>query len=134
MILFALLTLATLPHDGTLNERFDCMDLNHVYSYDEENDTNCYTFTQLLFYKFDDQQGTHVIEAWKMQRSQSSGNKQFADPCYNWDKGVWEVRIENRVIEATAFRETSADFDIEVRERDFFPVWYRRDLRTLKPK
>jgi hypothetical protein len=129
MILLALLTLATLPHDGTLNERFDCLEINHVYCYHEETETYSYTFTQLLFLDFDRQHGTHVIEAWKMQRSSSDGRKQFPDPCYNWDKGCWEVRFEDRVIEADAYRETSADFDWEVTSRDVFPVWYRRDLR-----
>jgi hypothetical protein len=128
MTTLLLLLLTTIPHDGLLRESFDAMEINHVHAYCEETDQYTYQFTQLLFLDFDREHGTHVIEAWRMQRS-SGGDKRFADPELNHRTGLWELRFEDRRITAQAFRETSADFDVEVREREKLPAGRRRELR-----
>jgi len=63
-----------------------------------------------------------------MQRS-AGGDKRFADPEFNHGSGLYELRMENHVITAQCVRESSADFDWEVRDRDRLPANRRRELR-----
>ena len=133
--LLALLILAVVPSPDTLRERFDVIEINHVFHVCEEDDSLKYhhQFTQALFLDFDWHRGTHVIEAWRMVQS-SSDTKPRMWPVYCHAKGCWQMEFWDgeklRSVEAGTFRETSADFDREVSERQLLPAERRRELRT----
>jgi hypothetical protein len=134
MILIALLCI--LPHDTCARERCDQIEVQQVFSWcgrEHENGDVDYvlkpTFTQLLFRRFDDRQGTHVIEAWRMAKPAMA--YQFVH-----SRGVHEIRWMDgeleRCVETKSMVYSATDLDSEVSERTQHPKENRRDLVRLK--
>ena len=128
----AALAFATEPRQDVLREQVDAIECNSLYSYCEENDTYSLTFSQLIFRKWDWQAGTHVIEAWRMQRTQGD-TKDKIEVRYNRNTGMYEATWFDgnalHVVSSRSYYETASDYDVEVSERNNLPVHLRRELR-----
>lgn len=131
--LAAAMACATEPRQDVLREQVDAIECNSLYSYCEETELYNLTFSQLIFRKWDWYAGTHVIEAWRMQRT-STDTKDKIEVRYNRNTGMYEATWFDgnalRIVEARTFYETASDYDVEVNERLNLPVHLRRELRT----
>jgi hypothetical protein len=127
------LLLCILPHDTIARERCDQIEVQQVYSWsgcEKENGDVDYVlkpmFTQILFRRFDEKQGTHVIEAWRMAKPTMA--YQFSHA-----RGFHEIRWMDgeleRCVETKSMVYSATDLDSEVSERTQHPKEWRRDLR-----
>lgn len=127
-MMFALLLLTTNPAPDVLRESYCVIERNEVWTLCEDEPPR-FNFAQILFRNFDWHRGTHEIEAWRMTRS--GDEKRDRITLIRHGHGVtatWMDGDKLRVVEGGSYRETAADFDIEVIERERLPG-QRRDLR-----
>lgn len=132
-LLIAASLLSVVPHDTTMRESFDVIEVNNFYSWKQREHENGDidfvlepVFTQLLFRRWQEHTGTHEIAAWRMA-------KDGMQPQFNHALGCWECRwIDSgvdRVIQARTCVESDCDIDKEVSERERFPREKRAELR-----
>lgn len=110
--------------------RFDYFESNTVCSW-ECGDDGIYfqklNFRQLIFWRWEPSLDEHVVEHWVMQGTDPQRMK--PDPVFISSRGVWQVEVDGRLIEARGFVKSAADYDLEVANQTAWPKCNRRGLR-----
>lgn len=130
LLLAGIAVFAREPSPDVVREHCDVLERNEVWTYCEADDTYSLCFAQLLFRNWDEQRGTHEIDAWRITRS-SGETKDRIGLLHSGGSvtACWWDGDRLRIVEAGSYWETSADFDREVAERNQLPERYRRNLR-----
>ncbi len=120
-----LLVLAALPTSRDVAvDHVDLIEINHFF--DEKGKL---VFDQVIFYDWSPALSRYQVRAWRLFKSLG----QY--PVRNWERGDWSAVWHDgeilREVRGTAFRETWAQHDPELVERDNLPKEKRRDLTKL---
>lgn len=114
-------------------QRFDYFESQDFAAWVEGEDGIFYqklTFRQLLCWRWNHDLGEHVIEHWVMQGTDPA--KMKPDPVFVSSRGVWQFQVDGRLIEASGYVQSAADFDVEVENRSVWPKEWRSGLRGAK--
>lgn len=117
--MFALLLLATIPHQPIQSASVDLVERN-TYCDSEGKEV----FTQLIFQDWNTHHGRHEIVDFVMDRGQvqRQGNV------------LWFAHLgEIHRVRTEHLRESKTQYDPEVKDRESRPVWQRRKLWGGKP-
>lgn len=117
-----LLTLfAAIPAPLPLVDHADEIEINHLHRTD-----GCHTFTQVIFWEWDQSYGRHQIIAWRMMHD-SADWPIDKSPCGKW-RVTWREGGVLRRVMAGRLKETRTLVDPEVAEREILPREFRRGL------
>ena len=113
------------PPEVVVEDHVDLIEVNHFY--DEHGKL---VFDQVIFYDWSALQSRYHVRAWRLLKCPAQV------PRRNWRRRefetVWhDVDILRRA-SAKSVRETWAQHDPELLEREFLPREKRRELRRLK--
>jgi hypothetical protein len=152
-MILLLLIAAILPHDGTLRDNVDQIEVNHFFA-----DDGKYVFSQLLFRDWSDHTERFQLRAWRMARpvvhpmpedplagevSEVAGfNVQLRpaiSPSVALPKEIngryvchWFDGGHERIVTAPICKETYTLFDPELEDRAYLPKEKRAELRRFK--
>lgn len=118
----ALSSFAISPREDVASERVDLIEVNHFY-----DDQGRLVFDQLLFYDWSQDEERYQLRDWRMLKQQDQL------PRLDHERRMWVCHWFDgnalRRVEAESVRETWAQYDPEVTEREFLPKENRRELR-----
>jgi hypothetical protein len=126
---YALITMAALalvPHELTLLDTADVIELNHFYDPEGRK-----VFDQVIFWEWHAEEAAFRIVAWRLWKSPAQ------TPERDWQRGgyrtLWFDEDQLRLVRATSYRETWTQYDPELEDRQFLVPNRRRGLAS-EPK
>lgn len=120
-----LLLAAIVPQpDGVLRDQVDVIEVNHFH-----DDCGRLVFTQVIFWDWSESEYRYHVRAWRLvKQSQQLPHRDHARGGY---AATWQDGEIIRQVYAQGVRETWTQYDVEIVERETFPVERRRPLRNF---
>lgn len=110
--------------DGVLRDQVDVIEVNHFY-----DDCGRLVFTQTIFWDWSEDESGYHVRAWRLVKQQEQLPRR--DHAGGGYVALWQDGEAIRAVHALGVRETWTQFDVELVERETFPVERRRPLRNF---
>lgn len=120
MTTLALLLLSILPRDPTARDAVDLYEVNHFF-----DDCGRLVFDQAIMWRWCDHDCRHHVVAWRLIKHAGQLPQRSIRGGYT---SVWTDGETLRRVDAASVRETFAQYDPELVERDYLPREERRGL------
>ena len=116
-----MILLAIVPHEETLTDRVDIVELNHCH-----NENGELTFSQWIFWRWNRNDQTYHVSDWRLADSPASWTD---STLVFWDRKIHAVRR----VTARDRRTTYTQWDRELIERERLPPEHRTNLSGPTP-
>jgi hypothetical protein len=117
----SLLLLCTIPHTHVVTDRYDCIEINHLYSWNVEDGWKL-SFKQVLLWEYGRKD---KCQWWKLAKPEM-------EPIRDYRTGEWVIRFRDgetdHEIRAPVRKISHGDTDPELENRAIWPVANRRGI------